>query len=42
MDTEKVLSDEQPSQKGALAEEVEAGRDYAQAYMNFQLGKVIK
>ena len=42
LDTEKVLSDEQPVQKGALAEEVEAGRDYAQAYMNFQLGKVIK
>ena len=42
LDTEKVLSDEQPIQKGALAEEVEAGRDYAQAYMNFQLGKVIK
>ena len=42
LDTEKVLSDEQPVQKGALAEEVEARRDYAQAYMNFQLGKVIK
>ena len=28
--------------EGALAEEVEAGRDYAQAYINFQLGKVIK
>ena len=42
LDTEKVLADEQPVQKGALAEEVEAGRDYAQAYMNFQLGKVIK
>ena len=42
LDTEKVLADEQPVQKGALAEEVEAGRHYAQAYMNFQLGKVIK
>ncbi len=42
LDTEKVLADEQLVQKGALAEEVEAGRDYAQAYMNFQLGKVIK
>ena len=42
LDTERVLADEQPVLKGALAEEVEAGRDYAQAYMNFQLGKVIK
>ena len=42
LDTERVLADEQPVLKGALAEEVEAGSDYAQAYMNFQLGKVIK
>ncbi len=42
LDTEKVLADEQPVLEGALAEEVEAGRDYAQAYINFQLGKVIK
>ena len=42
LDTEKVLADEQPVQKGAAAEEVEAGRDYAQAYMNFRIGKVIK
>ena len=42
LDTERVLAQAQEVQEGALAEEVEAGRDYAQAYINFQLGKVIK
>ena len=42
LDTERVMADEQTVQSGALAEEVEASRDYAQAYINFQLGKVIK
>ena len=42
LDTERVMADEQTVQDGALAEEVEASRDYAQAYINFQLGKVIK
>ncbi len=42
LDTERVMAEVQEVQKGALAEEVEASRDYAQAYIDFQLGKVIK
>ena len=42
LDTEQVMADEQNIQEGALAEEVVAARDYAQAYINFQLGKVMK
>ena len=42
VDTERVLADSHPVMEGALAEEVEAKRDYAQAYVNFLLGKVMK
>jgi len=42
LDTERVMDEEHPVLKGALAEEVSAGRDYAQAYIHYLLGKVIK
>ncbi len=42
LDTERVLAEKYPAQKGSLAEEVEAAGDYAQAYVDFLLGQVIK
>lgn len=42
VDTERVVSEPHPVTEGALAEEVEAKRDYAQAYVDFLLGKVMK
>ncbi len=42
VDTERVVSEPHPVIEGALAEEVEAKRDYAQAYVDFLLGKVMK
>ncbi|RKJ06477.1 chromosome segregation protein SMC [bacterium D16-54] len=42
VDTERVASEPYPVAEGALAEEVEAKKDYAQAYVNFLLGKVMK
>lgn len=42
LDTERVLSGEHPRKPGSLAEEVEARSDYAQAYIDFLLGRVIK
>ncbi len=42
LDTEQVLSDRHQVERGSLAEEVEAGSDYAQAYVNFLLGRVMK
>ena len=42
LDTEKVLEEEHPVRKGALAEEVTAKEDYVKAYINFTLGNVMK
>jgi len=42
LDTERVLADRHQVAEGSLAEEVEARRDYAQAYVNFLLGRVMK
>ncbi len=42
LDTERVLADKHPVTAGSLAEEVEARSDYAQAYVNFLLGRVMK
>ncbi len=42
LDTERVMGDEHKVLDHALSEEVETGRDYVQAYINFQLGKVVK
>lgn len=42
LDTEKVTAEEHVVLKGALSQEVSAARDYAQAYIDFLLGKVIK
>ena len=42
LDTEKVTAEEHAVLKGALSKEVSAARDYAQAYIDFLLGKVIK
>ncbi|MCI8981740.1 MAG: chromosome segregation protein SMC [Hungatella sp.] len=42
LDTERVLADRHQVEKGSLAEEVEARSDYAQAFVNFLLGRVMK
>ena len=42
LDTERVAADRHPVAEGSLAEEVEARSDYAQAYVNFLLGRVMK
>ncbi len=42
LDTERVLADRHSVENGSLAEEVEAGSDYAQAFVNFLLGRVMK
>ncbi len=42
LDTERVMEEEHPREPGALAEEVEARSDFAQAYVDFLLGRVIK
>lgn len=42
VDTERAAGDRHPVAAGSLAEEVKAGKDYAQAYVNFLLGKVMK
>ena len=42
LDTERVMADDHPVLKDALAEEVSADRDYVQAYIRFLLGKVVK
>lgn len=42
VDMERVLADRHPVTAGSLAEEVRAGKDYVQAYVNFLLGKVMK
>ncbi len=42
LDTERVMANEHRREPGALAEEVEAGRDFAQAYVDYLLGQVIK
>lgn len=42
VDTEKAVMDALLAAPGSLAEEVEAKRDYAQAYIDFLLGKVMK
>lgn len=42
LDTEKVTAEKHEVLEGALAQEVWASREYAQAYIHFLLGKVIK
>lgn len=42
LDTERIMADRHESSKGSLAEEVTARSDYAQAYVNFLLGRVMK
>ncbi len=42
LDTERVMADEHTVLPDALAEEVMAAREYAQAYIRFLLGRVIK
>lgn len=42
LDTEKVEQEEHPVLANALSEEVTASRSYIKAYINFQLGKVVK
>lgn len=42
LDTERIMADRHEASKGSLAEEVTAGSDYAQAYVNFLLGRVMK
>lgn len=42
VDTESLLKDLPEVREGALAEEVQAGEDYAQAYVDFLLGRVMK
>ncbi len=42
LDTERVMKEEHPVEKGALAEEVDSGREYVRAYIRFLLGRVIK
>ena len=42
VDTERLMQGSHPVREGALAEEVKAGTDYAQAYTDFLLGRVIK
>lgn len=42
LDTEKVEQDEHKALEHALSEEVAAARPYVKAYINFQLGRVIK
>lgn len=42
LDTEKVEQDEHKVLEHALSEEVAASRPYVKAYINFQLGRVIK
>ena len=39
---EKLMENEHPVQKNSLAEEVKAKEEYAQAYINFLLGNIIK
>ena len=41
-DTEKIMEDIHRMEEHSLAEEVSAKRDYAQAYLEFLLGKVVK
>lgn len=42
VDTEKVMSDRRQAAKGSLAEEVTARSDYAKAYVDHLLGRVMK
>ena len=42
LDTERVAADHHQVAEGSLAQEVEARSDYAQAYVNFLLGRVMK
>ncbi len=42
VDTEQVAAGRQQVEAGSLAEEVKAANPYAQAYVNFLLGKVMK
>ena len=42
VDTKKLMENEHPVQKNSLAEEVKAKEEYAQAYINFLLGNIIK
>lgn len=42
LDTERVAAEEHPREPGALAEEVEARSSFAQAYVDFLLGRVAK
>lgn len=42
VDTERVLRDNHTVLEGALSEEVDTKKDYARAYVDFLLGKVIK
>lgn len=42
LDTEKVEQEEHRVLEHALSEEVSASRSYLKAYLNFQLGKVVK
>ncbi len=42
LDTEKVEQEEHKVLEHALSEEVSASRSYAKAYINYQLGRVIK
>lgn len=42
VDTEKVIEDSHVVLDGALVHEVSVRREYAQAYLNFLLGKVVK
>lgn len=42
LDTERVTADRHQVAEGSLAQEVEARSDYAQAYVNFLLGRVMK
>lgn len=42
LDTEKVMQEEHPVKKGALAEEIIAKEPYVREYMKFYLGNVMK
>lgn len=42
VDTERLMKEKHSVREGALAEEVKASADYAQAYTDFLLGRVIK
>ena len=42
VDAKRLMENEHPVQKNSLAEEVKAKEEYAQAYINFLLGNIIK